>query len=67
MFACKGCREVARLVGEVEYLRQMMVPAWCDFCCCKQNCHYCIGIMMLAPTSKWRQGGARIRKTYSDS
>ena len=24
VFACKGCMEVARLVGEVEYLRQMM-------------------------------------------
>ncbi len=24
MFTCKGCREVARLVGEVEELRQMM-------------------------------------------
>ena len=24
VFACKGCREVARLVGEVEDLRQMM-------------------------------------------
>ena len=24
MFACKMCREVARLVGEVEGLRQMM-------------------------------------------
>ncbi len=24
MFACKGCREVAMLVGEVEELRQMM-------------------------------------------
>ena len=23
MFACKGCREVARFVGEVEDLRQM--------------------------------------------
>ena len=46
VFACKGCREVSRLVGEVEDLRLMMVPAWCDFCCCKQNCHYCIGIMM---------------------
>ncbi len=24
MFTCKGCREVARLVGEVEELRQTM-------------------------------------------
>ena len=24
MFTCKGCREVTRLVGEVEDLRQMM-------------------------------------------
>ena len=24
MFTCKGCTEVARLVGEVEYLRKMM-------------------------------------------
>ena len=24
MFTCKGCREVARLLGEVEELRQMM-------------------------------------------
>ena len=24
VFACKGCRDVARLVGEVEDLRQMM-------------------------------------------
>ena len=24
MFACMGCREVARLVGELEDLRQMM-------------------------------------------
>ena len=24
MFTCKGCREVARLVGEVDELRQMM-------------------------------------------
>ena len=24
VFTCKGCREVARLVGEVEDLRQMM-------------------------------------------
>ena len=24
MITCKGCREVARLVGEVEQLRQMM-------------------------------------------
>ena len=24
MFTCKGCREVVRLVGEVEELRQMM-------------------------------------------
>ena len=24
VFKCKGCTEVARLVGEVEYLRNMM-------------------------------------------
>ena len=24
MFTCKGCTEVVRLVGEVEYLRKMM-------------------------------------------
>ena len=37
VFACKGCRGVARLVGEVEDLRQMMVPAWGDLCSCKKN------------------------------